>query len=198
MLGVVVLVIAGVAGLGARGVKESEAYQRSGMAAVDAMTGRQFRALLEHYFAVKGYRVVRLGARRDFGADLLISDPQGRTIVQVKRWTGMVRHDAVQRAVVARARYGVARALVVTSSNYSQDAVMSANSNGVTLWNRAALAAELSAFHGEAVQSGVKRFSVDLQAGTRMCLGFLATIVVALLAVSTKARRRESVKRGRV
>ncbi len=194
VLGVVVLVLAGVAGLGARGIKECEAYQRSGMAAVDAMTGRQFRALLEYYFAAKGYRVTRLGARRDFGADLLISGPRGRTIVQVKRWTGMVRHDAVHRAVVARDRYGVARALVVTSSNYSEEAVTAANSNGVTLWNRATLAAELSDFHGEAIESGVKRFSAELQAGTRTCLGVVATGLVALLAASARKRRRETVR----
>jgi Na+-transporting methylmalonyl-CoA/oxaloacetate decarboxylase gamma subunit len=45
VLGVAMLVIAGVAGLGRRGVKEREAYQRSGMAAVDTMTGRQFEVL---------------------------------------------------------------------------------------------------------------------------------------------------------
>jgi restriction system protein len=194
LLGVVALILACVAGLGGRGAKECEAYQRSGMAAVDAMTGRQFKALLEHFFATKGYRVARLGARGDFGADLLLYDPHGRTIVQVKRWTGLVRHDAVQRAVDAKAHYGVARALVVTSSNYSQEAVMAANSNGVTLWNRAALAAELSAFRGGALQFGVKRFSADLRAGTRMCLGIVATLFVALLVASTKVRRRDPVK----
>ena len=58
-------------------------------------------------------------------------------IVQARRWTGVVRHDAVQQAVAAMAHYGAARALVVTSSDYSEHAVTVANSNGVTLWNRA-------------------------------------------------------------
>ena len=124
------------------GAKECEAYQRSGMAAVDTMNGRQFQFLLEHLFAKKGYRVARLRVRGDSGADLLLDLPHGRTIVQVEHWSGMVRHEAVHQAVVAKARYGVARALVVTSSNYSADAVAEANSNGVTLWNRAFLAAE--------------------------------------------------------
>ena len=112
------------------------------------MTGRQFQVLLEHFFANKGYRVARLGVRRSSGAGLLLEGTNGRTIVQVKRWTGVVRHEAVQEAAVAKAHYGAARALVVTSSNYSQQAVTVANSNGVTLWNRTILASELAEFRG--------------------------------------------------
>jgi Restriction endonuclease/DnaJ domain len=195
LLGVVVLIIASVAGLGRRGAREREAYHLSGMAAVDAMSGRQFKLLLEYLFATKGSRVIRLGASGDLGADLLISHPEGRTIVQVKRWTGVVRDDAVQRAVLAKARYGVARALVVTSSNYSQDAIRAALSNGVTLWNREALAAELSAFHRDSLQSGIKRFSSDLKDGSRICTGFLATLLVALFAAAARAPRHDVTRR---
>ena len=188
LLGAAALIIAAVAGLGGRGAKEREAYHRSGMTAVDAMTERQFEVLLEHLFANKGYRVARIGGRGEIGADLLLHDADGRIIVQARRWTGLVRHDSVQQAVAAMARFGVARALVVTSSDYSEQAVSVANSNGVTLWNRATLAAELTVFRGEPLQSGVKRLSTELRAGSRICLGFLAALFVALVAMSTKAR----------
>lgn len=155
------------------------------------MTGRQFRALLEQFFVRQGYRVAPLGARGKAGADLLISDPQGRTIVQLKRSSGVVPSDAVQRAVVAKARYGVSRVLVVTSSNYSEQAVMAANSNGVTLWNRATLANELSLFDGSPPPSGFKRLTSDLQAGTRTCLLVVAALFMAVVATGTKERRRE-------
>jgi Restriction endonuclease/DnaJ domain len=181
LLGVAALITAGVAGLGARGAKERAAYHRSGMTAVDAMTERQFEVLLEHLFANKGYRVARIGGRGAIGADLLLNDADGRIIVQARRWTGLVRHDSVQQAVAAMARFGVARALVVTSSEYSEQAVSVANSNGVTLWNRATLAAELTVFRGEPLQSGVKRLSTELRAGSRICLGFLAALFVAWL-----------------
>lgn len=200
LLGVSALIIAGVAGvagLGGRGVKEREAFQRSGMTAVDAMTGRQFEVLLEHFFANKGYRVARIGGRGDLGADLLLYDANGRMIVQARQWHGEVHSDAVQRAIAAMARYGAARGLVVTSSDYSQDAVTVANSNGVTLWNRADLAAELTKFRGNQFQSGVKRLSSELRTGSRICLGFLAAVFVALVTVSTQARRSQSTKRGR-
>ena len=193
LLGVVVLIAASVAGLGGRGAREREAYQRMGMAAVDAMTGRQFRVLLEHFFANKGYRVARLGVRDDLGVGLLLANSHERTIVQVMRGTGVVRQDAVQQAADAKAHYGAGRALVVTSSNYSQQAVTAANSNGVTLWNRSILEAELSAFRG---QSGVKKLSSDLRTGSRICLGFVATLFVVLVASSAKSRRRSAGKRS--
>ena len=161
------------------------------------MTGRQFRFLLEHLFAKKGYRVARLRLRRDSGADLLLDLPHGRTIVQVQHWGGMVRREAVHQAVAAKARYGAARALVVTSSNYSQDAVAVANSHGVMLWNRAALAAELSTFRSDSVPSGPKRFSADLRAGSLITLGFLATLLVALVASGARARSKLAASRRR-
>ena len=196
-LGLAVLIIAGVAALGGRGVKEREAFQRSGMTAVDAMTGRQFEVLLEHFFANKGYRVARIGGRGDFGADLLLYDSNGRMVVQARQWHGEVRSDAVQRAIAAMARYGASRGLVVTSSEYSQDAVTVANSNGVTLWNRADLAAELTMVRRNQLQPGVKRLSSELRTGSRICLGFLAAVYVALVSVSTQARRSQATKRGR-
>ena len=197
LVGAAALIIAGVAGLGSRGTKEREAYQRSGMTAVDAMSGRQFEILLAHFFANKGYRVARIGGRGEFGADLLLHDAHGRMIVQAWHRNGLVRHDAVQQAIAAMARYRAARALVVTSSDYSQHAVTEANSNGVTLWNRAILAAELTVFHRNSLQSGVKRLSSELGAGSRICLGFLAALFVAFVAVSTQARRVASDKRRR-
>jgi hypothetical protein len=187
-LGAATLIIAGVAGLGGRGAREREAYHRSGMTAIDAMTERQFKILLEHFFANKGYRVARIGGRGDLGADLLLNDAQGRMIVQACRWTGLVRDQTVQHAVAAMAHYGAARALVVTSSDYSEQAVTVANSNGVTLWNRATLATELTVVRRGPYQSAVKQLSTELRTGSRLCLGFLAALFLSLVAVSAKTR----------
>ena len=108
-MGSAALIIAGVAGLGGRGAKGRQAYHRSGMTAIDAMTDRQFGDLLEHFFANKGYRVARIGGRREPGAGLLLNDTHGRMIVQARRWNGVVRHEAVQHAVAAMAHYGAAQ-----------------------------------------------------------------------------------------
>ena len=119
LLGVVAFLVVLVAWRGGRGVKECEAFRRAGMAAIDAMTDRQFTALVQYFFARQGYRVARLSTRGDVG-NLLLSDPHGRTIVQLRRRSGMVRSDSVQRAVVAKAHYGVSRVLLVTSANYQR------------------------------------------------------------------------------
>jgi restriction system protein len=195
-LGVVAIILAGVARFGGRGTREREAYRRSGMAAVDVMNGRQFEVLLEHFFADKGYRVARLGGRGEFGANLLLDSAEGRTIVEVRRWSGLVHHDAVQRAVLAMDRYGATRALVVTSSNYSDRAVADAEAHGVTLWDRAALAAELSALRAPALESGVQRFSSDFRAGARIFLGFVATTLAASAAAGRRARAQQQANRA--
>jgi hypothetical protein len=106
-----------------------------------------------------------------------------------------VRHDAILQAAAARTHYGAARVLVVTSSDYSREAVAVANSNDVTLWNRADLAAELTAFRGDPVKSAVKRFSSELRAGSLMFLGFLAACFVALAAMSERSRTLRPAKR---
>lgn len=191
VLGCAVLSLAAVGWLGGRGRRGREAYQRVGMAAVDSMSGRQFEVLLEHFFALKGYRVARLASRRRIGADMFVDDSRGRTVVQIKRWSAVVDHDAVQQAVVARARYGVERAMLVTSSSYSPQAVSVAKSNGVTLWNRAMLAEQLAAFPGIPPRSALLRFTADLRAGSRICLGLLAVLVINLGAVVAHARKRD-------
>ncbi len=77
LLGAAALIVACVAGLGGRGVKERAAYLRSGMTAVDAMTGRQFEVFLEHFFANKGYRVARIGSRGNSGQTYCSKTPTG-------------------------------------------------------------------------------------------------------------------------
>ena len=197
VLGGVAIVLAAVGALGARGRREREAFQRVGMTAIDAMTSRQFEVLLEHFFASKGHRVARLASHGRVGADMFLEDGGGRTVVQVKRWNAVVDHDAVQQAVVARDRYGVERAMLVTSSSYSPRVVSAASSNRVTLWNRATLAQQLAAFPNHPPRSTLKRFTADVQAGSRICLGLLAVVLVTLGVQYAKARRRyQEARRG--
>jgi hypothetical protein len=192
-LGVVALVVAFVTAVGGRGAREREAYRRSGMAAVDVMSGPKFVVLLQHFFADYGYRVARMGSRADLGADLIIDSGHGRTVVQVRGGTGVVRDDAVQRAVVAKNRYSARWALLVTSSNFSERAVSLASASGVALWNRDVLAAELSGMRQPAIQSGIERFRADLRAGSKICRGSVAAALADFSA--TKPRRQERIDR---
>jgi hypothetical protein len=188
LLGIAAVAVACVAGVGGRGAKVRMAYQRSGIAAVDSMSGRQFEVLLEHHFANKGYRVARIGGRGKGGTVLLLTGANGRTIVHAR--IGMLRHDAVAQGVAAMARYGAVRVLVVTSSDSSAEAVTVADSSHVTLWDRSALASELTVMRAAPLQFGIKRFSSELHTGSRICLGFLMAAVLALIAAGPKALRR--------
>jgi hypothetical protein len=166
------------------------------MAAIDTMSGREFEDFLGELFVRKGYRVARLGGRGEGSVSLLLDHAGGPTIVQVRRWATTVDHEAVQQAAAAMGRFRATRALVVTSSNYSLNAVTYANSCGVTLWNRTTLAAELAAIQQEQLSTGARRLVADVRAGGRVCLGLWVTALVAFAITLRKVRRTRQTTRN--
>ncbi len=193
------LVLGLLAGLGRYGTRTLEAFQRSGsgMAAIDTMSSREFEALLGELFVRKGYRVARLGSRGEgrVGANFLLDHSGGPTVVHVKRWNASVNHEAVQQAAAAMDRFHATGALVVTLSTYSPSAVTFANSCGVTLWNRATLAAELAAIQRERQSTGTRRLVSDLRSGSRVCLGVWVSALVVFGVMSRSAVRRRPTTR---
>jgi hypothetical protein len=183
-----------LAGFGRYGTRKLGVYQRSGMAAIDMMSGPEFEDFLGELFVRKGYRVARLGGRGEGSASLLLDHQGGPTIVQVKRWAAPVDHGAVQQAAAAMGLFRATQALVVTSSTYSPRAVTYANSCGVTLWNRATLAAELAAIQREQLSTGTRRLVSDVRAGCRVLLGVWVTALVAFAMASRRVRRRTTTR----
>jgi len=184
-----------LAGIGRHGTRKLQAYQRSGMAAIDAMSSREFEDFLGHLFVRKGYRVARLGSRGHGNANLLLAHSGGPTVVQVQRRFATVNHEAVQHAADAMDRFRATRALVVTSSIYSQRAITLADSSNVTLWNRSTLASELAAIQREDRSTGVRRLIADLRAGGRVCLGMWVAALAVLSAMSWRLYRRKPTAR---
>jgi restriction system protein len=193
--GCLALALGVLAGLGRYGTRKLGAYQRSGMAAIDTMSGREFEDFLGELFVRKGYRVARLSGRREGSVGLLLDHAGGPTIVQVKRWAATVDHAAVQEVAAAMGQFRATRALVVTSATYSPSAVTYANSCGVTLWNRATLAAELAAVQREQLSTGTRRLVSDVRAGACVCLGLWVSALVALAMTSRRVRRRRTTSR---
>jgi restriction system protein len=197
-VGLLAMSIAFVQVLGSRRVRQREAYRLAGMAAVDTMTGTQFKCLLGLLFSEKGYLVARVGGRGESGADLLLGSPGSRTIVEVKRRTDVVRHGAVQQVVAAKAYYGANQAVVVASSNFSDRAIALARSNNVTLWDRALVSQELMVLRNMRMLSPTERFGSELRAGVPPLAGGLLAAFVTLTASSSgKKRRRRSTIRHR-
>jgi restriction system protein len=196
LFGVLALIVAGIAGLGRHRAREREAYRRADMSSVDAMSGTAFEKLLVYLFEAKGCRVTHTGRRGDFGADVLLDDPSGRTVIQAKRWSGTVTHQAVQEVVAAKAQYGAVGAMVVTNSYFSNHAVVLARSNAVELWDRTRLSQELTAFSATPPASGASRFGSQLWAGAGVGLRALLTVLLALSS-GRRVRVRSHTRRTR-
>ena len=83
-------------------------------------------------------------ASGDFGADLILSRAGDRIVVQAKRWGQLVGTASVQQVVAAKLHYGAQRAIVVTSSRFTTQAVRLADTTGAELWDRHRLERELA------------------------------------------------------
>lgn len=122
---------------------ERKRLHQSGITDIDRMEGRTFEQYLAVVFRVQGYAVELTPASKDRGADLVLTKARIRTVVQAKCWKGHVGVEAVQQIVTAKAPYRAQQAMVVTNSRFTKAAQVLAQSNGVQLWDRPKLLAEL-------------------------------------------------------
>lgn len=117
-------------------IYEKQKLAKSGIYEIDQMTGKTFEKYLEVLFERLGYKVERTGYIGDYGADLVTTKDGVKTIIQAKRFKGKVGIKAVQEAVAAKGYYGCTKAMVVTNSFYTKQAIELAKVNDVALWNR--------------------------------------------------------------
>jgi Restriction endonuclease len=106
----------------------------------DEMTGWEFEKWLGQLFDDLGFRVERTPYRGDFGADFVLTWNGMRIAVQAKRTSRAVGVRAVQEVVAARSFYGCERAMVVTNSYFTEQALVLARANGVWMRTRDDLA----------------------------------------------------------
>ena len=108
------------------------------------MTGLEVEPLLAQLFRAMGFQVQVTKASGNLGADLILEKLGERTVVQAKRYRSKVSNSAIQQAVAAKTHYRRHRALVVTSSYFTEGAKELAASTDVPLWDRDKLAANLA------------------------------------------------------
>ncbi|WP_424100072.1 restriction endonuclease [Moorena producens] len=104
--------------------------------AIDQMTGREFEEFLYKLFKQLGYQVKRTPATADYGADLVITKGDIKTVVQAKRQQGSVGIKAVQEVIGAIAHYQVNLGIVITNSKFTEPAKNLAASNQIELFDR--------------------------------------------------------------
>lgn len=100
-----------------------------------SFSGSDFESFLEKLFRKLGYSVIKTPLTGDQGADLVLEKNGERIIVQAKRYSGVVSNTAVQEAVAAINHYKCDRAIVVTTSSFTESALKLAYSNKVELWD---------------------------------------------------------------
>jgi HJR/Mrr/RecB family endonuclease/uncharacterized protein (DUF697 family) len=103
---------------------------------VDLMSGEQFEEFLAECFQRLGYDVKTTPKTNDFGADLILTKDDRKTVVQAKRYKSKVGNSAVQEVVAAIQYYGANEAIVVTNSQFTTNARGLAKANNVQLWER--------------------------------------------------------------
>jgi hypothetical protein len=113
------------------------------VADVDTMTGLQFEKYVASVLKQRGFTNVQLTEQYDLGVDIVARKNGIKWGVQVKRYSGLVKADAVRQVVTALKFYSCDRAMVITNSNFSRVAIELADSNDCLLIDRRQLSSWL-------------------------------------------------------
>lgn len=103
---------------------------------IDNLSGIEFEEYLMKLFENLGYNVCITPASNDYGADLVISKNNDRTVVQAKRYNSSVGVSAIQEVVSSKSYYQANKCMVVTNNYFTPNAVELAKVNDVELWDR--------------------------------------------------------------
>lgn len=114
--------------------KKYRAIQISG---IDTMSGIEFEYYLQRLLTHRGYQVQVTKGSGDLGVDLIATGNNQKYAIQAKRYenTKVSRH-AISDAVAGMNHYGCNKAMVITNSYFTPDAIKLAQSTGCILINR--------------------------------------------------------------
>lgn len=107
---------------------------------VDDMDGIEFEIYIANVLKNQGYTNVKLTEKYDYGVNIIAIKNGVRWGIQVKRYSGLVKADAVRQVVTGLRMYDCDHAMVITNSVFSKVAVHLAKSNGCVLIDRSGLA----------------------------------------------------------
>ena len=100
------------------------------------MEGTEFELFLKKLFENMGYSVELTPTTNDMGADLILSKSGERICVQAKNWGANVGNSAIQEVVGSLKYYKAQRGMVISSSEFTNQAITLAHHNHIELWNR--------------------------------------------------------------
>lgn len=115
---------------------QHDKLSRTGIFDIDEMEGLEFENRLKIMFENLGYKVEHTGKSGDAGVDLILWKYGQKTAVQAKRYEGNVGVSAVQEVHTGMDYYDCDRAIIVTNSKFTDEALRVANKTNIKLWNR--------------------------------------------------------------
>lgn len=99
------------------------------------LQAREFEFEIANLFRKKGYSVLVTRMTGDDGVDVFASNETEKIIIQCKRWKNPVGRAAVDELAGVHSRYGAQRAILATTSSFSEDAQQTALQNNIELWD---------------------------------------------------------------
>ncbi|MDP3014900.1 MAG: restriction endonuclease [bacterium] len=114
------------------------------------LTGTEFEKLLYRLFEAMGYKVELTGRSGDQGGDLIVNKNGERVLIQAKCYRDWsTGNAAVQQVVGAVKYYDCSRAIVITTSHFTKEAIALAMANQTELVSKDRLQGLLLQFLGE-------------------------------------------------
>jgi restriction system protein len=104
------------------------------------MDGLAFEKYVAKLLKQQGYSNISLTEQCDYGVDIIANRDGICWGIQVKRYSGLVKAEAVRQVVTGLRVYGCNRAMVISNSVFSSVAIQLANSNECVLVDRSELA----------------------------------------------------------
>lgn len=95
---------------------------KSGLRAIDRMSGTEFEEFVAAQLRVAGYSVTPTASTGDYGVDLIARKDGARMAVQCKRLAKAVGVAAVQQVVAGALHHGCNRTVVVTNQTFTKAA----------------------------------------------------------------------------
>ena len=106
---------------------------------IDSMDGLDFERYVAELLRKNGFRNVSLTEKYDFGVDIIAEKGGVRWGIQAKRYSGLVKAEAIRQVITGLRLYGCDQAMVITNSTYSAVAQRLAAGNDCVLVDRAGL-----------------------------------------------------------
>ncbi len=112
---------------------------KSGMRAIDRMSGAEFEEFVAAQLRIAGYSVTPTVSTGDYGVDLIAKKDGARMAVQCKRLAKSVGVAAVQQVVSGAPHHGCIRTVVVTNQTFTKAARQLATTHHCRLVGRTQL-----------------------------------------------------------